>query len=56
MDELIIKLASDLPSTAVLLMLIVLWDRQVKAIIAMAEKLLDQVNALLSECIKKDGA
>jgi hypothetical protein len=51
MEELMLKLASDLPSTAVLMLLIILWDRQVKSLILMAEKLLGQVNALLEKAM-----
>jgi hypothetical protein len=50
-EELMLKLASDLPSTAVLMLLIILWDRQVKSLILMAEKLLGQVNALLEKAM-----
>lgn len=51
MDELLVTLARDLPSTAVLILFLCLTNRQFGQLLDILESHLTQIHALLQKCI-----
>lgn len=56
MEELITAIATDLPSTAALILILYLVNSQFAQVIRVVEKHLEDVNRLLQACIDRQGS
>ena len=56
MDELILALAKDLPSTAVLLLFVYVTSMQYREALTLLKEHLEDISNLLAECLKSKDA